>query len=265
MFEESSAQAWRLRYGSEPPVGLPELDRLTAHRSVRKFSAEPVPEPVVQGLVLAAQSAATSSNLQMWTLVSVQDPEARERIALACGDQQQIRDAAWFFAVCADLHRLDAAARAAGEEPDALTTKEMFLAAVIDAALAAERLVCAAEDQGLGTCYIGALRNQPEQIREILGLPDRVFGVFGLCLGHPVDGAEIKPRLAQPGVWHRESYQAATDIEEYNLRMKTFYESQRMSGDHSWAARSGRRCRKGKISGREAVTRWVQEFGLDLE
>jgi len=86
--------------------------------------------------------------------------------------------------------------------------------AVIDAALAAERLVCAAESLGIGICYIGALRNDPDGVRAFFGLPEGVFGVFGLCLGWPAKGveAEIKPRLAQEAVWFRETYGPSPNV-----------------------------------------------------
>jgi nitroreductase len=60
----------------------------------------------------------------------------------------------------------------------------MFLMAAIDTALAAQNAVVAAESLGLGTVYIGALRNQPERVAQVLGLPHKSFAVFGLCVGH---------------------------------------------------------------------------------
>ena len=154
-------------------------------------------DAVVSALVAAGQSAATSSNLQLFSLVRVQAGERRDRIARLCADQGQIRDGPWFFAVLADRHRLAAAARAVGEEPSALAYTEMYTMAVVDAALAAERLTLAAESLGLGVCYIGALRDDP----------DGGFGLVGLCLGYPADdcAAAVKPRLGQEAVWHRET------------------------------------------------------------
>src|SRR5690606_850451 len=104
MFEESPSLAWQKRYGSEA-VDLPDVGRLFNHRSVRDFSDEPVSESVVRGLVGAAQSAATSSNLQLWSMVSVQDPVRRGEIARLCADQKQVHNAGWFFAFLADHHR----------------------------------------------------------------------------------------------------------------------------------------------------------------
>jgi len=265
-----SAASWRERYGSEPPVGLPDLGSLLDHRSVRHYADREVDEATVQGLVAAAQSASTSSNLQMWSVVSVQDPARREAMAKLCGDQDHVRNAPWFFAFLADHHRLRHAAAAKGEAAEGLGYTEFLLMATIDAALAAERMTCAAEAIGLGVCYIGALRNDPEGVRELLGLPDGVFGAFGLSVGYPArhddDGGEaIKPRLAQEAVWFREGYDPAPDTEEYDARMRAFYEREGMRGDRTWSARSGRRVDRHHLTGREVLKEWLLRIGMGRE
>ena len=247
--------SWRDRYGSEPLPGLPQLGAFLDHRSVRSFAERPVPESVLQGLVAAAQSASTSSNLQLWSIVSVQEPLHREAIAKLCGDQDQVRNAPWFLCFLADHHRLRKAAASEGESAEGLGHVEFLLMATVDAALAAERLVCAAESIGLGVCYIGALRNDPQGVAELLELPQGVFGLFGLCLGYPAEeGGEVKPRLAQKAVWFRETYDPDPDVAEYDGRMRGFYEDQGMRGDRTWSARSGQRVDRHQLSGREVLS-----------
>jgi len=143
---------------------------------------------------------------------------------------------------------------------------EFTTMAVIDASLAAERMVCAAEAIGLAICYIGALRNDPEGVAQALKLPHGTFGLFGLCLGHPAAGcaADIKPRLGQPAVWFREEYPPAPDVSEYDVRMKAFYLAQGMKGDFSWSARSGRRADGSpkQMGGRAGQRAWLESRGF---
>lgn len=267
MFDETPVEAWRLRYGCEPDTELPDLDRLLNHRSVRSFEDRPIPEATVKGLVTAAQSAATSSNLQLWSVISVQDPERRDRLAQLCDDQQQIRECSWFFAFLADHHRIRYAAERVGEPANGLGFTEFFTMALIDAALAAERMVCAAERLGIGICYIGALRNDPPAIKDLLCLPKGVFGAFGLCLGYPKEPltARIKPRFRQEAVWFREAYQNEPNVQEYDERMTAFYESQKMKGDVTWSMRSGRRVGRTKLTGREVLKAWLESQGFNQE
>lgn len=264
MFSESFSEAWEKRFGQPPDFPPPPIDRFLTHRSVRRYRPEPVAEDVVRGLIGAAQSAATSSNLQLWTVVSVQNVDRREAIARLCADQRQIREAAWFFAFLADHHRLRQAAADVGENAAGLDYVEFFVMALVDAALAAERLVCAAEAIGLSICYIGALRNDPEGVRELLDLPEGTFGVFGLCLGWPSEDsrADIKPRLSQDAIWHRETYRRDPSIAEYDERMRSFYEREQMKGDVTWSMRSGRRVDEHHLTGREVLLEWLRAQGF---
>lgn len=265
MFEESFAQSWQFRYGALPPFEAPPLDRFLAHRSVRKYSDREIPESTVSALVAAAQSASTSSSLQLWSVVSIQDPERRERMAVLCDNQNQVRRAPWFLAFLADHHRLRAAAAKVGEATEGLDYAEFYLMACVDAALAAERLVCAAESLGIAVCYIGALRNNPQGVSEELSLPPGVFGVFGLCLGYPHETvtSQIKPRLPQSSVWFRERYPEEVSIGDYDDRMRAFYESQKMSGDATWSMRSGRRADNHNLTGREVLREWLERRGFN--
>lgn len=265
MFDESFVEAWERRYGSKPSEEVHELARFLAHRSVRRYSKEPVPESMVTALVAAAQSAATSSNLQLWSIVSIQDPERREKIAKIAADQHQIREAAWFFAFLADHYRLHAAGKGVDQDTSGLEYMEFFLMAAVDAALAAERMVCAAESLGLGICYIGALRNDPEAVKELLELPEGVFALFGLCIGWPEEGASypIKPRLPQTSIWFRERYDRNVSVSEYDERMRNFYVSEGMKGEFTWSMRSARRT--SLLTGREVIQEWLKKQGFNLK
>ena len=264
---ESVQAAWRQRFGEDPPAVAEEIGAFLKHRSIRAYSDREVPEDLVKALLAAAQSAATSSNLQMWSVVSVQDPSRRERIAQLCANQDQVRRAPWFFAFLADHYRLRQAGSKVGEAAAGLTYTEFLIMAIVDAALAAERMVCAAESLGLGICYIGALRDHPDRISELLRLPEGVFGVFGLCLGWPAEPltSHIKPKLRQDAIWFREEYDAQVSVDEYNNRMREFYESEKMKGDVNWSMRSGRRVDRHHLTGREVLKDWLASRGMGTE
>ena len=68
-------------------VGLDRGREFLAHldrrRSVRMFSADPVPAEAIELAVLAANTAPSGAHLQPWTFVAVADPGVRHRIRLA--------------------------------------------------------------------------------------------------------------------------------------------------------------------------------------
>ncbi|MFE8730254.1 oxygen-insensitive NADPH nitroreductase, partial [Aeromonas hydrophila] len=81
---------------------------------------------------------------------------------------------------------------------------------------------------GLGGVYIGGLRNHPSEVSELLGLPDRVIPLFGLCLGHPAQQPEQKPRLPRALVVHQECYQRELDrdlLAHYDQQIEAYYQA----------------------------------------
>ena len=92
----------------------PILQTLLAHKSVRRYRPDPLPPGTLEMLGAAAQSAASSSNLQVWSAVALQDPIHKAEAAGLCGDQDFIRQAPLFLIFCADLARLTAASEREG-------------------------------------------------------------------------------------------------------------------------------------------------------
>lgn len=92
----------------------------------------------------------------------------------------------------------------------------------------AQNALLAAQSLGLGGVYIGGLRNHPAEVSELLGLPDRVIPLFGLCLGHPAQQPEQKPRLPRALVVHQERYQRELDrdlLAHYDQQIEAYYQA----------------------------------------
>jgi hypothetical protein len=147
---------------------------------------------------------------------------------------------------------------------------EQRLARVLDAALAAQNAVVAAESLGLTTVYIGALRNDPEAVAECLGLPPGVMGVFGLCIGYaaPETVNEVKPRLSQAAILSHETYGNPEEPKlraAYDAEMKAFSERNGM-GAENWSGRVIQRM--GKLSamgGRDKLASVLRALGFPLK
>ena len=262
----------RARYGDAAPalteaalLDSPVLAQLLQHRSVRRFTTEPVTPETVTALVAAAQSAATSSNNQVWSVVEIRDETARTRLVHEAGGSSFIADAPVILLFVADWARAAAIADRHGEPAEAADYLESTLVGFVDAALAAQNAVVAAEALGLGTCYLGSLRNHPEVTAEIAGLPPRAVVAFGIALGHPdpTDRAGIKPRLAPHVVHGVETYRAVepTDVEAYERELSAYNATQgRASG---WVrAVVGRASRVAGLHGREPMRAWLEARGL---
>ena len=240
------------------------IDVLNRRVSVRKFSPEPVPEALVDEILRAAFRAPTSSNIQTYSVLKVRDPEARRRLAEVAGGQQHIIECPVYLAFCADLTRVEYAMARNGRSLDN-NNFEMGLVSSIDAALVGMSAYVAADSVGLKGVLIGALRNDPKTTAEILGLPRRVYAVFGMCLGYPAEAPIQKPRMDFGCVVHEERYDSAkmqAFVDQYDEALAHHYRSEgRKTTDDSWTHDMDA---KFSVRPRDTLRETLRELGYDF-
>lgn len=271
---ELSADLLRRRYGidqaAEPSEWNAALETILSHRSVRTYLPKQVPESVLQLIVAAAQSAPTSSSLQAWSVVAVTDPDRKARIAELASPNPQILSAPLFLVWFADLSRLRKITTERGKTGEGLDYFESFLLGAIDAALAAQNGLVAVESLGFGSCYIGGIRNHPEEVGKVLGLPPETFAVFGMTVGYPDPSVEteIKPRLPQSLILHREHYQAASDeidLAAYDDTMRSFQNGQGMAVRGWTSVVASRIADAPALKGRHVLLDVVRRMGFKMK
>lgn len=266
-------QALAARYGaaSTPSIRWNDtIAHLLGHRSVRAYRSDPLPEGTVPTLVAAAQSAASSSNLQLWSVVAVSDAEQRRELARLAGGQAHIATAPLILLWVADLARAHLIAGDEGVPVEGLAYLESWTVAAVDAALAAQNAVVAAESLGLGTVYIGALRNEPEAVAAVIGLPPHAAVVFGLVVGveDPDRPAAVKPRLPQEAILHHGRYRLDEQrpaIAAYDEVARSF---QRAQGQEpiGWIQTILGRSRSGaSLNGRQRLREALNGLGFALK
>lgn len=202
------------------------IEVMLKHRSIRKFKSKAISQEHLEMILSAAQAASTSSFLQAYSIINITNNENRETLMHLCGDQSYVSTAPVFLVFCADLHRLHLMTDL-HEKPYERGWTETLILGTVDAALAGQNAMVAAEALGLGGVYIGGIRNNIEAVSKLLGLPEEVYPVFGLCLGHPDQDPEVKERLPRAIVVHQDKYTRldhhATLLGEYDERIREYY------------------------------------------
>lgn len=262
----------RQRYGASAPVledpaivSSETLGLLLRHRSVRAFTGDAVSDEYVTAIVAAAQSAASSSNNQSWSVVEVRDTDRLHRLVTEGGGSELIATAPVVLLFVADWSRASDIARWHDEPAHAALYLESTLVGFVDAAIAAQSAVVAAEALGLGTVYLGSLRNHPEVAAAEIGLPQGAAVAFGVAIGWPdsTDAAGIKPRLPQSAVRSRERYRpiAREDVEAYEGELAAYNASHGRDG--SWTRQVVARVRDVHgLHGRENARGALEQRGL---
>lgn len=255
------------------PASTLTIEQIQRHATVRSYRPDPVSREMIEAIVLAGQRASTSSNLQMTSVVAVTEAATRQTLADLCGHQGHIAQAPLFLAWCADLARLERACELRGYS-QITDYVENFLVAAVDASIASQNAALAAESLGLGICYIGAIRNRPQEVIDLLGLPRLVFPVAGMTVGWPAGEQKQRPRLPLEAVLHWERYDSSVydqALAEYDRAMAAtgIYAGRQVPvpgrpgemEDYGWTEHSARRVSQAhRIHLRDVLEK--QGFGL---
>lgn len=182
---------------------------LFARRDVRRnFRPEPIPEEVLQRILMAAHHAPSVGFMQPWDFVLVEQPETRASIRdgfveasgieaeIFEGERQQlyrslklegITDSAMGIVVTCDSKRM-------GEQGlGRVLNPEMSLYSTV---CAIQNLWLAARAENVGVGWVSIL--DYEVLRRLLGIPDSVDVIAYLCVGY-TDGFAASPDLEQRG------------------------------------------------------------------
>lgn len=182
------------------------IDRLKNRRTIRKYTEQDIPEELLNELLEVAVRASNTGNMQLYSVVVTRDQSNKEKLAPAHFNQPMITTAPVVLTFCADANRFVkwAEQRKAEAGFDNLQT---FIASTIDAMLFAQAFCDAAEEKGLGICYLGTTAYNADKIIEALSLPRLVVPIVTVTVGYPVMPLpEQVERLPLAAVVHQEAY-----------------------------------------------------------
>ncbi len=186
------------------------IDVMLQHRSVRKFTTEPVSDALLDEMLQCGIRASNTGNMQLYSVIATtQEPLRSELCKLHFG---QCATAPLWLTICVDVARYHHYCRVNGcDEP--YGNLLWFTSALVDASLCAQNICVAAEARGLGFCYLGTVNYNTRQIAELLQCPKGVVPVIAIAMGHPDEEPRTSERLGTDAVLHRETYHVPTDEE----------------------------------------------------
>ena len=181
------------------------MENLKRRKSIRKYSNKEVSEALLDTLLEQAERTPTMGNLQLYSVIVTRDDAMKQQLAPAHFNQPMVTGAPVVLTFCADFHRtsLWAAQRNATPGYDNLLS---FLNAPTDTLLYCQTFCNLAEEQGLGTCFLGTTVYQPMTIIDLLKLPELVFPVATITLGWPDEDPAQSDRLPIKSILHKETY-----------------------------------------------------------
>ena len=153
---------------------------MKSHTSVRRFKEEAIPQEDLNEILSAAQMASSWKNFQSYSVILVRSQEKKDAL-FELVPQEAIRQSAAFLLFVGDLNRAEKGARLHTNtfRPQRV---EGLLITSVDAALAGQNTLLAAESLGYGGVIIGLVRYKSAELAELFKLPDYTYPVFGLHL-----------------------------------------------------------------------------------
>lgn len=192
------------------------MKNLLTRRSIRKYSDQAVSDELLNRLMNEAARTQTMGNLQLYSVVVTRSAEMKAKLAPAHFNQPMVTEAPVVLTICADFNRTSTWARCRKAEPG-YNNFLSFMNAAIDALLYTQTLCNLMDEEGLGYCYLGTTVYQPQQIIDLLHLPQLVMPVATLTVGWPAEQPPLSDRLPLESFVHQERYNdyLADDIDRY--------------------------------------------------
>lgn len=181
------------------------IDGLKNRRTVRKYLDKDITEEVLNELLEVACRASNTGNMQLYSMVITRSKVQKQLLAPAHFNQPMITNAPVVITFCADVNRFVKWCAERNSEPG-FDNFQTFIAAVIDSMLVAQTFCNAAEDIGLGICYLGTTTYNADQIVDILKLPKLVVPITTVTVGYPDGMPDQVERLPLEAIVHNETY-----------------------------------------------------------
>lgn len=160
-------------------------------RSIRQYSSKSVGDDKLEMVLEAARLSPSASNLQSRKFVVVREEETKRKLAEAAGGQKFLLQAPIIIVACGT------------------DTEKMMLCGQhtynIDVSIAVSYLALAAEEIGLGTCWLGHF--DENKVKEILHIPEEVRVVTMIPLGYPAETPGQRTRKDMKEVVCYEKYE----------------------------------------------------------
>lgn len=170
------------------------FEAIKGRRSIRAFQNRDVPPETVDRLIDAARWAPSAGNIQPWEFIIVRKPETKRRLAEAALEQTFIEEAPVVIVVCADENR--------SSQGYGIRGKTLYC--LQDTAAAIQNIHLAAYALGLGSCWVGAFRE--DEAKKILKTPEGVRPIAIIPVGYPAEKPQPRNRRPINQITHYESF-----------------------------------------------------------
>jgi len=182
------------------------MNTILSHRTIRKYKSTAIEQHILDQILEAGFRASTTGNMQVYSIIVTKDEKRKQELCKLHFGQKMVEQAPVTLTFLADFNRFNKWCNQRDAEPG-YDNFLSFMTAAIDALLAAQNVAIAAENFGLGICYLGTTTYMADKIIEFFKCPKGVVPITTLVIGYPDENPELVDRLPYKGIIHDELYQ----------------------------------------------------------
>jgi nitroreductase len=164
---------------------------ISQRSSVRAYKSTDVEEDKLKKILEAARLSPSASNRQEWKFIVVKDKEIKKKLAKAAFGQSFIGEAPIVVVACGTETKT---VMGCGQPTH-----------TVDVSIACAYMILQAYELGLGTCWIGAFKE--DEVKKILNIPEHIRVVAMTPLGYPNQPSSRKSRKSLDQIVCFEKYE----------------------------------------------------------
>lgn len=185
------------------------MELLKSHRTIRKYKSTEIADDVLNDILECGIRSSNTGNMQLYSIIVTRSPAKKALLAPLHFNQPMVMQAPLLLTICYDLNRFSKWCLLNNTKAD-FSYLLWLINGAVDSSILAQNLCVAAENNGLGICYLGTtLYNAPE-ISKVLHLPKGVIPITTITIGYPEQIPELTDRLPLNSVVHNEEYKDYT-------------------------------------------------------
>jgi nitroreductase len=185
------------------------IKNMMNHRTIRKFKSDPIADTMLHQMLEAGFRASTTGNMQVYSVIVTRDEKKKQKLWDYHFKQNMVLQAPLLLTFCADFNRFSQWCRQRKAEPG-YDNFLSFTTAAIDALLVAQNVAIAAENLGLGICYLGTTTYNADKLVDFFNCPEGVVPITTLVVGYPDEKPGLTDRLPYDAIVHYEKYKPYT-------------------------------------------------------
>jgi nitroreductase len=170
------------------------LEIIKNRRSIRVFKKQDIPPDIIEKLLEAARWAPSAGNVQPWAFVVVSSQKMKQSLSMAAFGQKTLEEASVVIVVCAD--------EKLAEQSYGVRGKSLFC--LQDTAAAIQNILLTAYSLGLGSCWIGAFKE--DEIKKAIKAPKEMRPIAMIPIGYPNEAPSARSRRPVSEIMHKETF-----------------------------------------------------------